>query len=112
MTEFSAGQGQIEVRDNPGDHRYDVFVDGNPAGFTEYRAEPDLVIFVHTKIDSEYEGQGVGTELARAALDDVRRQGRHVIPQCPFIAGYIRRHAEYVDLVDERFRGRFLESKG
>jgi predicted GNAT family acetyltransferase len=103
-------QAKIEVRDNPSDQRYDVFVDGSLAGSTFYRTEPDLVIFTHTEIDPAYEGRGVGSALARAALDDVRSQGKHVIPQCPFIAGYIRRHDEYVDLVDERFRGRFVRS--
>ena len=103
-------QAKIEVRDNPSDHRYDVFVDRDLAGFTAYRTEPDLVIFTHTEIDPAYEGRGVGSALARAALDDVRSQGKHVIPQCPFIAGYIHRHDEYVDLVDKRFRGRFIQS--
>ena len=103
-------QAKIEVRDNPSDHRYEVFVDGGLAGFSLYRTEPDLVIFFHTEIDPDYEGHGVGSALAREALSDVRRQGKHVIPQCPFIAGYIRRHDEFVDLVDERFRGRFARS--
>ena len=42
--------------------------------------------------------------VARAALDDVRRQGRQVTPVCPFIAAYIKRHPEYIDLVDEAHR--------
>src|SRR6478609_2039300 len=103
-------QEKIEVRDNPSDQRYDVFVDGSLDGSTFYRTYPDLVIFTHTEIDPAYEGRGVGSALARAALGDARRQGKHVIPQCPFIAGYIRRHDEYVDLVDERFRGSFSRS--
>ena len=103
-------QEKIEVRDNPSEQRYDVFVDTSLAGSTFYRTEPDLVIFTHTEIDPAYEGRGVGSSLAREALDDVRKQGKHVVPQCPFIAGYIRRHEEYVDLVDERFRGRFSRS--
>lgn len=103
-------QEKIEVRDNPSEQRYEVFVDGSLAGSAFYRTEPDLVIFTHTEIDPAYEGQGVGSALARTALNDVRSQGKHVVPQCPFIAGYIRRHDEYVDLVDERFRGRFIGS--
>ena len=68
-------QEKIEVRDNPNEHRYDVFVDGSLAGSTFYQTEPDLVIFTHTEIDPTYEGRGVGSALAREALDDVRRQG-------------------------------------
>jgi uncharacterized protein len=58
----------------------------------------DHVLFTHTEVDTRYEGRGVGSALARAALDDVRRQGKLVIAQCPFIAGYIQRHPEYADL--------------
>ena len=42
---------------------------------------------------------GVGSTLVRAALDDVRAQGGSVVPQCPFVRGWIERHQDYADLV-------------
>ena len=89
----------ITVSDNPDETRYDVFVDGDLAGFAVYRDEPRRRVFTHTEVDDRYEGHGVGGQLARAALDDVRRRGLGVVPQCPFIRGYIERHPEYADLV-------------
>ena len=45
------------------------------------------------------EGKGLGSTLARSVLDDIRRRGLKVVPECPFIAAFIKRHAEYTDLV-------------
>lgn len=88
------------VRNNPERHRYEIVVDDAVAGFVGYRSKPGLLIFTHTQIESAYEGQGLGSRLARAALDDVRAQGLRLVPVCPFIAGYLERHPEYADLVD------------
>ena len=98
---------QIRVTDNEKLNRYDVFVDEVLAGFAVYRLAPERIIFVHTEVDDQWEGQGVGSELAKHALDDVRRRGLHMTPVCPFIAAYVRHHPEYADLVDEARRAEF-----
>lgn len=90
----------IEVRDEPGEERYVVLVDGARAGFAQYVRRGGRVIFVHTEIDPAFEGQGLGGRLAQGALDHARAQGTPVVPLCPFIAGYIGKHPEYADLVD------------
>jgi predicted GNAT family acetyltransferase len=99
---------EIAVHNNPDANRYEASVDGELAGFALYRSAPEQVIFVHTEVQDGYEGQGVGGALAKAALDDVRRQGKMVAPVCEFIAGYINRHPDYVDLVDEEYRDQVL----
>lgn len=90
-----------EVRDVPSASRYEVTVDGTRAGFAAYRRKGDALVFTHTEIDDAFEGQGVGSALARAALDDVRARGLSVVPQCPFIRAWIDRHPDYADLVSE-----------
>jgi hypothetical protein len=97
----------ITVRDNPEASRYEAFVDGALAGFAVYRLAQDRVVFVHTEIHGAYAGQGVGSVLAGTALEDVRVHGKQVIPLCPFIASYIRRHPDYLDLVDDEHRDAF-----
>jgi predicted GNAT family acetyltransferase len=89
----------IEIVDVPEKHRYEARVDGRVAGFAAYRRRPDAVVFTHTEVDDAYEGKGVGSVLAKGALDDVRAHGGAVVAQCPFIAAYIRRHPEYQDLL-------------
>jgi uncharacterized protein len=88
------------VVDNPEMRRYEVHVDGELVGISAYVPRPDRLIFTHTEVDEALEGQGVGSRLARGALDDARARGLRVTPRCPFIAAYIRRHPEYQDLVD------------
>jgi predicted GNAT family acetyltransferase len=50
-------------------------------------------------VPEPFEGQGIGSELARAALDHARSAHLHVISRCPFVSGYIKRHPEYTDLL-------------
>jgi predicted GNAT family acetyltransferase len=64
-----------------------------------YISKSDTVALTHAEVDSAFEGKGLGSRLAKAALDDIRRQHKTVRPQCPFVIGYIRRHPEYGDLV-------------
>ncbi len=88
-----------DVVHNPDESRYEIHVDGKVAGFTRYRETPDAWEFFHTEIDDAYEGHGLGGQLARGALDDVRAHGHQVIATCPFIKGWIAKHEEYQDLL-------------
>jgi predicted GNAT family acetyltransferase len=95
------------VHDNREASRYEVWADGELAGFTGYRLHDDRITFVHTQIDPAREGEGLGSQLARFALDDSRSRGLMFVPQCPFIAAYIRRHRdEYLDAVQPTWRRR------
>ncbi len=86
------------VRDNPDRHRYELEVDGHVA-FAEYGLTAGVITFIHTKVPKELGGKGVGSTLARGALEDVRRRGLRVVAQCPFIKGFIDKHAEFSDLL-------------
>ena len=90
----------VEVTDNPEESRYEARVDGELAGFSEYHLTKSSIVFTHTEVFDQFEGHGVGSRLARAALDDVRAKGgRDVVPVCPFIHGWIDDHPDYADLV-------------
>lgn len=94
-----------EVRHDADLQRYAAYVDGRLAGFTTYTLSDHLIVFQHTEVDGAFEGQGVGSALARAALDDVRADGgRRVVPSCPFIRGWIAKHPDYTDLVHHSVR--------
>lgn len=95
------------VTDHPERERYELHVDGELAGFLEYRGRKETRSLTHTEIDERFEGQGLGGILVKEALDDVRAKGLQVIPICPFVKAYLGRHPEYVDLVDERLRRAF-----
>ena len=93
----------IEVVHIPEDSRYEIHVDGKVAGFTEAKERADgVVLFPHTVIEDEFEGQGLGTDLVVGALDDIRRRGVKIEVTCPYIRHFLRTHAEYRDLLAER----------
>jgi uncharacterized protein len=90
----------VVVSDNPEKNQYEARVDGELAGYAEYHLTRSSIVFTHTEVDPAYKGQGVGSALARFALDDVRSKGeRDVVPVCPFIHGWIDDHPDYADLV-------------
>ena len=89
----------IQITDKPAQHRYEATIGGEIAGICEYNLLTDAVMFTHTEVMPAFEGQGVGSAIARHVLDAARSEGKHVIPVCQFIAGWIRKHREYADLV-------------
>jgi predicted GNAT family acetyltransferase len=69
-------------------------------GFAEYKSRPDKITFTHTEVEPEFEGQGIASRLARAALDDAVAQGVTIGVVCPFVRSYVHRHPEYQQYVD------------
>jgi predicted GNAT family acetyltransferase len=95
-------------RDNTGEHRFEVLVDGNVAGVVTYHDRGSRRSFLHTEIDPAYEGHGLGSRLVRHVLDDARTNGYDVLPHCPFVRAYIDEHrTDYLDLVPEGDRAQF-----
>ena len=86
------------VHNNPARSRYELEVDGHLA-VAVYTLTPGVITFVHTEVPKELGGRGVGTALARGALEDVRRQGLKVIASCPFITAFMAKHPEFNDLL-------------
>lgn len=90
---------EFSFADNPGLQRFELRKDGSIAAVAEYQLDGSTLRFLHTNVEPAFEGRGLGSRLAKAALDEVRRRGLKALPQCPFIAGYIGKHPEYQDLV-------------
>ena len=88
-----------ELRKNASQGRYELVEGGEVVGFAEYREESGTMVLPHTVVDPGHEGEGLGSQLARFALDDIRQAGKTVVPSCAFIRGYIEKHPEYADLV-------------
>ncbi len=87
------------VTDN-GRGRFEMAVEGGTA-FVTYREERGALALLHAEVPSAVEGRGEGSRLVKGTLDQVRARGQKVIPYCPFISIYIRRHPEYQDLLAE-----------
>lgn len=96
-----------EVKNNQEAQRFEILVDGQIAGFLQYRSRPGIIAFVHTEIDPEFEGQGLAGQLVSAALDSAKADGDAVLPFCPYVNGYIEKHPEYIELVPTEMREKF-----
>ena len=80
--------------------RYDMTVDGQRAAVSQFRLESGAIVFTHTIVRPEFEGRGLGSRLAKFVLDDAVARGERIVPVCPFIAAYLRRHPGYEASVD------------
>jgi hypothetical protein len=98
----------IEVSNNQAENRFEAHLGGKTA-FLAYRRMPGRLVLVHTEVPTGFEGHGIGSKLVRAGIEFAREQGLTVVPLCWFVVDYIRRHPEYVDLVDPHYRARVTE---
>jgi predicted GNAT family acetyltransferase len=95
------------VHDNARETRFEITVDGRLAGYVDYRRDGDEYALPHTRVLTEFEGRGIGTQLIVGTLDEIAARGGTVLPYCPFVPKVIRDHPEYLELVPEAQRGTF-----
>ena len=93
------------VTQNKDKSRFEITEEGETAELV-YRLYPGKIMFVHVGVPAKLEGRGIAGQLATAGLDYAREHGLKVIPMCPYVALFIKRHPEYRDLVDEHYRAR------
>lgn len=89
----------VLVQDNPARRRFEVLVDGRLGGFAAYDVRDGAVVVTHTEVEPVHRGQGVGHQLARGTLEQLRDRGERLVPRCSFFARYVTEHPEYSDLV-------------
>lgn len=92
---------QLEVKHNVEAERFEVQLDGK-LGIVEYQKDGATYIFTHTEVPPEYRGQGIADRIGYVALETAKAESAQVVPLCPFIKSYIKRHKEYQPLVLQR----------
>jgi uncharacterized protein len=97
------------VTDNPAAFRYELHVGTEFAGFVTYllREHNTVISLLHTEVEPAFQGAHLATHLARFSLDDARKRGLAVLPFCPYINSWIKKHPEYTDLVPQDRRADF-----
>ena len=91
----------LRVIDNPGEKRFEGYLGDELVGIVEYIPLEGKVIATHTEVLQQIEGQGIGSRLVAGMLDLLRDESRLVQPMCPYVKKFLRRHAEYDDVVDK-----------
>lgn len=97
----------LAVVHNEKAHRFEMEIDGHLAVLT-YRQFPDRIHFIHTEVPPPFEGRGLAAKLARTALNFARAHHLRVVPVCPYVVSFLRKHPEYQDLVSADDRQRIL----
>ena len=88
----------LPVKNNRSANRFEVTL-GDKLGMIIYRKEGSVYSMIHTEVPGEYKGQGIADHLAHEALEQVKAEHGQIVPLCPFVRAYIRRHPEYQSLV-------------
>ncbi len=91
---------QLDVRHHPEDDRFAAEVDGHRC-VLDYRLADRVMTMTRVYVPPPVEGRGIASRLTRYALDHCREHGFRVVPRCPYVAAWIRRHDDYADLVSE-----------
>jgi predicted GNAT family acetyltransferase len=89
----------LTIADNRERLRYEAYLGADLAGVLEYRLAGTRRILVHTDVPEAFGGRGIGSELARHALEEARVAGARVTAKCPFVRSWLERHPEYADIV-------------
>lgn len=94
--------------DNPDKKRFELEIDGK-LSVIEYtiKKSSNQIFLVHTEVESALRAKGVGVKLVKEALDLVQGSGYELVPLCPFVVAYLKRHNEYHHLMNEKNRERF-----
>ena len=88
--------------------RFEIYSDGELAGFADFRIENQMISYTHTEIDPRFGGKGLGSKLIKEALDEALEQNLEVAPYCSFVSAYIKKNSEkYLDLVPKSSRNLF-----
>jgi predicted GNAT family acetyltransferase len=92
-----ADENNLKVEHKPDESRYELFLNGERIGFTDYRLGDGRIVFTYIEVDPALQGQGLASHLTKAALDDSRDRGLQIGARCPFIVDYLEMHPEYLE---------------
>lgn len=89
----------LKVENNESKHRFEINLPEGTA-FIQYTKQGDNVYnLYHTEVPTQFAGKGVGSALAKRTLEQIKAEGKQIIPTCPFVAAYLKKHPEYQELV-------------
>ena len=98
----------ISILKNDELNRFEIYSDGELAGFADFKIENQMISYTHTEIDPRFGGQGLGSQLIKEALDEALEQNLEVAPYCSFVSAYIKKNSEkYLDLIPKSSRNLF-----
>ncbi len=89
----------LQIINKKEENRFEMNL-GEKTALIQYKKNSDGALnLYHTEVPAEYEGKGVGSQLVKQTLEQIKAEGKKIVPSCPFVAVYIKRHPEYQTMV-------------
>ena len=88
---------KFNIEHNPNHQRFDTRIE-NLLCTIDYELVGENLSLNHVGVPKPLEGRGIAGQLTQAALDWARAEHYRVIPVCPYVQTWLRRHPEYQDL--------------
>ena len=73
--------------------------------FTNYGEYGNQIALVHTETEPELKGKGAASALVEKTLDYLEENNIKLLPFCPFVFAYIKRHPKWKRIVSKKFKG-------
>ncbi|HNF95349.1 MAG TPA: GNAT family N-acetyltransferase [Anaerolineales bacterium] len=88
---------KLEVIHNPTESRFEIRLDGQLAKL-DYVEDGDSIVMTHVGVPMEFRGHGIAAIITKAGLDYAKAKSLRVIPMCSYVAAYLRRNPQYIEL--------------
>ena len=88
---------KLEVIHNPTESRFEIRLDGQLAKL-DYMEDGDSIVMTHVGVPIEFRGHGIAAIITKAGLDYAKAKSLRVIPMCSYVAAYLRRNPQYIEL--------------
>ena len=98
------------ITNNESSSRFESQVNGYTAILT-YRCLGKNIVLDHTEVPPALEGRGIASKLAHTAMEFARSEHLVVVPLCPYVSSYLKKHPEYQNLPSEKNLKRLLDEK-
>lgn len=99
---------ELELQVRPESNRLELIV-GNYTALIEYKLLHNNLLLLHTEVPEELEGKGVGSAIVLKTLQYAKEKHYRIVPLCPFVQAYLKRHSEWNEIVSED-AGRYLDN--
>ena len=84
-----------QIKENKHRNRFEMETDGK-LSIVEYQPiDDETIALTHTEVDPSLEGQGVGSKLVEGVLQHVEQNNMKIVPLCPFVSVYLKRHPDW-----------------
>ena len=91
---------ELDIKNNLAEHRFETGIEGHTA-FVDYKLRPGVMTVLHTEVPPALEGRGIAAALSKHVLEYIKTEKLQLVPLCPYLLLYLKRHPEYQHLIKE-----------